>query len=190
MIDSEEKQVVVKDYGKRRKRSDAVLRTSILGVYVDTRFGDAIKDRQVAFGCAAEAFRKELMSAMVVRPIDDGDEVTTRYEQVRPFIIKLLLYLGKIPTDSTFTVAARLIEACVLRPSANISDLIKDLAQSVGSSFAAVKRIAERSIDCYDDTVLEKIYYLTGTEPFNAIDAICDLAVYIRMKMFGNGAHA
>lgn len=190
MIDETSKAITVRDIGKRRRRADAVLRTSMLAGYVDTRFGDAISDRRVAFDCAAEAFRKELASSLTVKPVDNDGEVSTRYEQIGPFIVKILLYIGKVPTDTSFVVAARLIEACVLRPAANIADIIKELAADVGSTFATVKRIAEGSFNCYDEEVLERISYLTGTKPLTALDAVCDLAIYIRRKMYNKVANA
>ncbi|MCH5162606.1 MAG: hypothetical protein J1G38_03855 [Clostridiales bacterium] len=152
--------------------------------YVDTRSSNAITDRSKAFDLAKEAFRKESLSLLTIKPLDENRDSPARHERLRTFIIKLLLYIGKIPNDSSFVVAARLIEASVLRPAMNIIDLIKELAVSVGSTFPTVKRIAESSFDCYNDSVVNRIAALTGSVPMVALEAICDLAIYIRMKFY------
>lgn len=176
------KTVSVKDVGNLRPRVDAVLKNSILFGYVDTRSANAVKDRSTAFELAAETFRNEITSALTVKPVGEETD-SARYELIKPFIIKLLLYLGKIPNDSSFVIAARLIEARVVRPDMNIGDAIKELSDSIGSTLPTVKRIAENCFDCYDESVVERISYLTGTRPFTSLEAICDLAIYIRLKM-------
>ncbi len=189
MTDSE-KALDVKDTGNRIKRRDAVLRQSVLFAYVNNRSAYSISDRTCAFEAAAAAFRQEMLSALEIKPYSENPESTDRRELLRPFIVKLLLYLGKIPTEFSFMVAARLIEGCVLYPNANIKDLIEQLAGSVGSTFATIKRLAEGSIEWYDCNVAERITYLTGTKPFNALDALCDLAIYVRLKMSDVKQHA
>ncbi len=160
---------------------ESVLNNSLLYGYVDVLSANAQHDRERAFAMAVDAFRNEVRSALTVSPIDG--ETAERYESVAPFIVKLLLYIGKIPTDAKFVLAARLIEARVRDPSVSLTETEQIIAVRTGVSYPTIKRLAEDCFDCYDKGETARISYLTGIVPNSATEAVCDLAVYVRTKM-------
>lgn len=161
----------------------AVLKKSVLFKYVRTD-ADGISDRHKAFDKACDAFKKEATAALtVVRSgLEDSAE---RFELMRPFIIKVLLYIGIDPDDRVFGILARVLELKARYAEMDINDVISYIASVKDILRTAVNRAVEKSINYYDSDIMDRISFLTDTQPKSARDAICDLAIYVRIKHLG-----
>ncbi len=161
---------------------NSVIKRSILNIYVDTRIDNAISDRREAFRLASTAFVNEAVSALTVR--GRGAEITAeRHESVRPFILKILLFVGCNPNKSAFGLIARVIESRVKHPETDIRDVIANLSEMSGTAYNTLNRAVEKSFDIYDNDSMDRVAFLTGTQPLTAKDIINDLAIYVRMQL-------
>ena len=142
-----------------------------------------------AMKSAVEAFESECVQALSLAPVD-SEQLFVRYEMLRPFVIKTLIFVGLLPTDKSFVLLARLVETLAVRPDADLSALIKAQAEDAGIEQSTVTRNIDRAFDIRDDFTREKLTYLTKTAPFTARDAIYDLALYVRTKFYGGGLYA
>ncbi len=138
---------------------------------------------------ALSAFETECVQALSLAPCDN-EMLFSRYEMIRPFIIKTLLFVGMLPTDKSFVLLARIIEMLAVRPDADISVLIRNEATQTKIEKSTVIRNIDRALNVYDEFTRDRITYLTKTAPFSARDAIYDLAQYVRTKFYGGGIYA
>lgn len=130
---------------------------------------------------ALEIFAKECKEALYVAPIDT-EYFYKRFEIQRAFIVKILLYMGLTPNSETFTVIARLIDCIVSQPSLTLSECINKVAEVCGVSVNSVSKAIDKSFYIYDNSVYDKVTYLTRTNPVTAKDALYDIALYVGTK--------
>lgn len=164
----------------------SVIKDSILFGYADNLSDSAIADRNVAFACAVNAFTGEATEAFSVSAFGaaNASGAAKKYELTRHRILKLLLYIGYDPDNPAFGLIAGLVEMRVRRPDAAFSEMLTELSQNTGVPYKVLDRELERSFSYYDGSALERMTYVTGTVPMSARDAVCDLAVYVRISAF------
>ena len=110
-----------------------------------------------------------------------------RRENLRSYIVKLLLTAGLLPRDNAFAVIARLIEISVKHPQKPLMQIITDFAAAHDTEVRRITHMIERNFDIYDPNTVERVGAITGTKPIAAKDALYDLAVYARTSYFCGG---
>ncbi len=140
------------------------------------------EESDLPFVEAVKVFANECREALYVAPID-SDYFFKRYELKRPFIVKVLLYIGVMPNDRSFTVIAKLVDRIVSKPDVPLSDCIKYIAEISGVSIPAMSRIIDKCFNIYDNAVYDRITYITNTKPMTSRDALYDVSMYINAKM-------
>ena len=111
------------------------------------------------------------------------------YELIRPFIIKLLLYLGILPKSNKPMLAARLIENLALHGSSDVNAVISAEAERTGIKAETVVRALDKDLNPYDRDLTEKLFLLTGTRPQTTKDMLCDLSVYVGGRYIGGNGN-
>ena len=168
-----------------RDRSFGKNEEKVVSVDKKSRFVDSVLSEYVfgdmGYQKAAHAFRREC-SALFALSVGDG--LVERREDMRNYIVKLLLYLGLLPRDNGFAVAARLIETAAIRADLELESIIDGFASAHGADRAAVERIIEKKFDPYDAELVDRVTTLVGTQPFTAKDVLCDIAVFVRLKYY------
>lgn len=165
-----------------------VMNTGVFKYASTVGFSD-IQSYESNMRAATEAFEKECVQALSLAPCDN-EMLFSRYETVRPYVIKTLLFIGLLPTDRLFVLLARMIELLALRPDADVSALISNEAEATSLEYGSVVRNIDKAVNVYDDFIRDRITYLTRSAPFSARDAIYDLALYVRTKFYGGGFYA
>ena len=159
----------------------SIFDNSVLAKYVfrgDAESGEGSEDisEEAAFECeAAQALRLEPM---------DCDFPDARFELIRPFIIKTLVYLCNDLNTTAIAPVARVIETLALHPEIEVARAISELAEFWGTNADRVSKHIGKVLNVYDPKFIDKFTALTCTNPFTARDAICDLAVYVRTKYY------
>ena len=165
-----------------------VLNTGIFGYLSGDGFS-SVERHESAMRDAVEAFESECVQALSLAPVD-SEQLYLRYEMLRPFVVKTLIFVGLLPTDKSFVLLARMVETLAVRPDADLSALIEAEAAESDVEQSTVIRNIDRALDIRDDFTREKLTYLTNTSPFTTRDALYDLALYVRTKFYGGGAYA
>ncbi len=141
-------------------------------------------DEDYSFDGAANAFRNEALAALVLLPSDSYFS-KRRKELLRPFIIKIFLYIGAIPGDRTYGLLARTLESFVVRPTEDYNKRFDYLAEKAGMTRAALLYRIEKNFDMRDADVAERISFITRTKPQTAMDAFFDVINYVRVIFYG-----
>lgn len=152
-------------------------KNSVLSRYVSS--GDGY-----SFDGAAKAFQNEALAALVLLPSDSYFS-KRRKELLRPFIIKVFLYIGAIPGDGTYGLLARALESFVVRPTEDYNERFDYLAEKAGMTRAALLYRIEKNFNVRDDDAAERISLLTRTKPQTAMDAFFDVINYVRVIFYG-----
>ena len=148
--------------------------------YVSATCGSPCEYAEI-FESAVNAFANEARVAFEISSNKVGDNVK-RYASPRAFIIKLMLAIGLLPHDNSFAVIAKLVETLCLNPQIRLNDAIMRFAEAHGSTVDAVTRAIEKSLDAYDEKLIQRVTAFTQSRPMTAKDIICDIAVYVRAK--------
>lgn len=106
-----------------------------------------------------------------------------RHENIKTYIIKVLLFIGTPPTGNGLAVLARLTEVLTMHPELSTEYVIEDFAKTHAATVDAVTRIIEKYFNIYDNYFCERVMALTGSHPMTSKDVLCDLSVYIRAKL-------
>ncbi|MCM1367366.1 MAG: hypothetical protein NC184_00935 [Roseburia sp.] len=150
--------------------------------------GDAAVDNFFdIFEEAACAFEKECAEAFGITR-SDAAIVNKRYEYIRTFIIKVLLFLDVFKRTKHYAAIAYMIEKLAVHPETDIALLMDEVANKIGASRSAITHAVENCFDIYDGWVAERIEYLTDSKPVTAKDAMFDVALFVRTRFYG-GAH-
>lgn len=150
------------------------------------RGDDAVTCSGEIFDNAVCAFQNESAEALCISQNREFS-VNRRFESMRPFIIKILLYIDIFNKINRYAVIAYMIESLATHPNTDINRLIEDVTQKIGIGRSAVIHMIERCFDVYDQSVADRITYLTSTKPVTAKDAMCDIALFVRTRFY-NGA--
>lgn len=137
---------------------------------------------------AAEAFEAESARALTLE--NDTGTTPHRIESVRPLIIKILTYIGFLPTKQIKSIVAKVIELLAIDPEVDLDRFYAIAAERSETDAETIKRTVERAFDPFDPELTEKIMRLTGTEPFTSRDMIYDLSLYVRKKYIGGCVNA
>ncbi|MCH5161372.1 MAG: hypothetical protein J1G04_05005 [Clostridiales bacterium] len=155
--------------GKSDNKERSVLFNSPLHSCITNHDGDLISD-------CLDVFENEASALLSLAPYDK-EEQATRFEMLRPMILKVLLYLGFKPLGEKFAVIMRLIE--LLTVDGDFDRAITNCASSCGNEDIVIRAI-ESEIDMYDAEFVNKLSLLTDTSPLSPRDALFDIAIYIR----------
>lgn len=136
---------------------------------------------------AAEAFEAESIRALTLES-DTG--TPRRIESVRPLIIKILTYIGFLPTKQIKSIVAKVIELLAVDPEVDLDRYYAIAAERSGTDMETIKKTVERAFDPFDPELTAKVARLTGTEPFTSRDIIYDLSLYVRKKYIGGCVNA
>ena len=151
---------------------------SVVGNYTlnnSSEFGERFKS-------SVAAFRRE---ASVI--LDFGSPVvprigTLRYESIKMYIVKVLLFVGTPPTGNGLAVMARLMEVLTMYPEIALEEVIADFAKTHATTVESVTRIIEKYFNIYDNYFFNRVVTLTKSHPMTSKDVLCDLSVYIRLE--------
>ena len=158
--------------------SESVLFRSPLGKYIDNSYGEYWYEDLI------DAFECEAVSSLSLSPTDSVIPYKRR-EALRPFIIKLLLFVG---VDSEYiALVAKLIETLVVRPRDELAKVLTFAASKMGVSEKAISHRLDRCFNVFNLDMYERIKYLTRTEPQTAKDALVDLSAYVRVIFYSEG---
>ncbi len=135
---------------------------------------------------AAGAFVNESAQAFGLEPLD-GEGGDKRFELIRPFIIKILLYLDLGLDVNALAPLARIIESTALHPETDLNSLVGELSALWQVSTNVIFKLIRKAFNVYDPSFTDKLSALTCSQPFTARDVVSDLAVYVRAKYL-NGA--
>lgn len=163
------------------RRNPTLFANSVLAKYIihDTP-NDSDYDSDLK--CAAAAFADESAQALCLIPLD-REATERRYELIRPFIIKILLYLDLGLEVNELAPLARITETLALHPETDLNAVIAELSALWQVSSDAVVKLIRKAFNVYDPAFTDKLSCLTCSQPFTARDVVSDLAVYIRAKM-------
>lgn len=153
----------------------SVLMRAVLSKYVDCSYGKYWYDDMV------DAFEREAVGALSLAPSDSVDFVNRR-EQLRPFLIKLLLYIGV--SSEFIPITAKIIETLTLQPRLELNTVLSVAACQMEITEKALSHRLDRCFNIYDLDMFERISYLTRTEPQTPKDALVDLSSYVRVVFF------
>ena len=142
------------------KTTIPVLDTGVFGYLPRDGFSSVAK-HESAIEESIEAFESECVQALSLSPVDG--EHTARYEMLRPFVIKTLMFVGLSPTDKIFVLLARLIETLAVRPDSDLSALIARAAAEAGIEQSSVVRNIDKVFDIRYEFTHYKLTYLTKT---------------------------
>lgn len=156
-------------------RSVSVLKRSVLAKHIDNTYGAYWYDDMI------DAFEGESVSALSLAPTDSIASKIHR-EEIRPFILKLLLFVGV--SSEYYVLAARLIETLAVRPQDELNNVLRNTADRMKLTQKALASRLDRCFNLYDVQMFERISYLTRTTPLTARDAIIDLAGYVRVVFY------
>lgn len=151
---------------------------SVVGNYArnnSSDFGERYKN-------AVAAFRRETSVILDFGGPLDSLLGTLRYESVKMYIIKVLLFVGTPPTGNGLAVLARLIEVLTIHPEIPLEEVISDFAKTHAATVDSVTHIIEKYFNIYDNYFFNRVVALTKSHPMTAKDVLCDLSVYIRLK--------
>lgn len=151
--------------------------------FTPTRLSRYYSDGRIDFRRSADAFKRECSVSFIVKSSDG----LMRRENLRSYIVKLLLTAGLLPRDNAFAVIARLIEISVKHPQKPLMQIITDFAAAHDTEVRRITHMIERNFDIYDPNTVERVGAITGTKPIAAKDALYDLAVYARTSYFCGG---
>lgn len=157
-------------------RRHSVLNGSVLQEHAECGVNDGFEKAKAAF--AAEA--SELLC---LEPID-SDLLYKRSESMRGIIVKVLLYIGTLKIDKAALIAS-LVERVALDDEFRVEENIKNTAEFYGVKPSTVEGLVEKTFNLYDSAVFKRIEALTKTRPFTSKDALCDIALYVRTKVYG-----
>ncbi len=168
-----------------REKSVVTSGEKVVNAYNESRFVDSAIGEYVfgdmGYRKASDAFRRE---CQVLFALSVGDGLVERREDMRNYIVKILLYIGLLPRDNGFAVVARLIETAAIRADMELESVIDGFAKAHGADRAAVERIVEKNFDPYDAELVDRVTTLIGTQPFTAKDVLCDIAVFVRLRYY------
>ena len=136
---------------------------------------------------AAEAFEAESVRALT---LENDTETPHRIEPVRPLIIKILTYIGFLPTKQIKSIVAKVIELLATDPEVDLDRYYAIAAERSETDIETIKKTVERAFDPFDPELTAKVARLTGTEPFTSRDIIYDLSLYVRKKYIGGCVNA
>ncbi len=156
-------------------RAISVLKHSALGKYADNSYGKFWYDD------AVDAFESEAVSALSLAPTDSIASKKHK-EGIRPFIIKVLLFIGL--SSEYYAIIARLIETLAVRPQVELNDVIAQAAAKMNISVKALMHKIDRCFNVYNLDMFERISYLTRTMPMTPKDALVDLSSYVRVCFY------
>lgn len=168
------------------RKQSSILKGTALFDYVQNigRGDDAVVNYSGIFQEATRAFENECAEVFGISR-NSLFSVNRRYEYMRPFIIKILLFLDVFKRTKLYAAIAYIIEKLAIHPETDIAALIDDVVR-LGFIKAAVTRAVENCFDIYDDRVAERIEYLTDTKPVTAKDALYDIALFVRTRFYGS----
>ncbi len=140
--------------------------------------------REIDLHAAADIFVKESVQALGISPIDSS-AVVERFENVRPFILKTLLFIGVDTVGNKLPLTARLIHRLALHPEVGVSQAMNDLAKRARLNYTTISRIVDEALNVYDGFITKNISFLTKSVPVTSRDALADIALYVRTKIDG-----
>lgn len=155
--------------------SKPVLIHSSLKQYIDNSYGKYWYDDMV------DAFEKEAVSALSLAPTDSVTAIKRR-EDMRPFIIKLMLFVGV--SSEYIPLIALLVETLAIRPRDELNTVLSVIAERMGITVKALTHRLDRCFNIYNLDMYDRIKYLTRTLPQTARDALVDLSAYVRVIFF------
>lgn len=163
----------------------SVLKRSILWDHITPeRSSDArVSDWNSDLKKATEAFRRETIVSLGIVSADNR-ALTYKYEHLRPFILKTLIFVNFSDDCRTVGLMARIIEILASHTELELNYVIEHIASTACVGYDSVSKLIDRYFNVYDNKIYERISFLTCTSPFTAKDAICDLALYVRTKFF------
>lgn len=141
------------------------------------------------FAETVNAFERETSVLLDVNADRSCKLNAKRYEPLRLYIIKLLLFVGVTPDGNTLAVLARLIEVLSIYPDTELDTVICDFARSHYSSVRTVERMIDKGFCIYDQQFYERITHLTESAPMTSKDVLCDLALFVRLKYINEADH-
>ncbi len=166
--------------GKADDSEHSPLFNSPLYSYITAHDGDILSD-------CLDAFEKETSALLRLTPYYETESVP-RFEMIRPFILKVLIYLGIKPLGEKFAVIMRLIELLAVNDDIDFDIAVRECALSCGSEETVIRAI-ESEINMYDGLFVDKLSALTDTSPLSPRDAIFDIALYVRNEYFGKNRY-
>ncbi|MCH5350396.1 MAG: hypothetical protein J1F39_00310 [Clostridiales bacterium] len=155
--------------------SKSVLLRSTLAKYVDRSYGEYWKEDML------DAFECEAVPSLSLSPTDRVLPQKRR-EMLRPFIIKLLLFVGV--SSEYIALVAKLIETLAIRPRDEINTVLSVAADKMCVTEKAISHKIDRCFNIYNLDMYEQIKYLTHTNPQTARDALVDLSAYVRVIFY------
>lgn len=163
----------------------SVLKRSVLWdhISVENSADDRVFNWKSDFKKSAEAFRRETISSLSIVSVDN-EALTYKYEHLRPFILKTLLFVNLSDDCRTVGLMARIIEILAVHPELELNYVMEHIAATAGVGYDSVSKLVDRYFNIYDNKIYDRVCFLTCTGPFTAKDAICDLALYVRAKFF------
>lgn len=123
------------------------------------------------------AFERESVEALTVRPMSAVMRLKRR-EDIKAFIVKALLFIGLYPRDSGFPMLVTILEK--MSDSFEFDDIVQAIADSSGMPPQTVEKLAVGQFDLAEAEQAQAVEYLTGAIPNTALDAIYDLALYLK----------
>jgi len=179
------KSVTISAPDSAESRNNSVLRYSNLFIYVNADSAAATGSKNAAFDMAVKAFKSEASETLAIVRDRDDDKY---FEPTRKFIIKVLLFIGFLPDRPIFGRVARIIELLAKHREYDIKYVIADMAERTGVTYTTLSHSIDRCFDFKYDRIIENVKRLTGTNPLNAKDVICNLALYVCNRMTKVGA--
>ena len=151
---------------------------SVVGNYARNNSPDYVE----RYNNSVAAFRREASVILDMCSSLDSLLGTLRYESVKMYIIKVLLFVGTPPTGNGLAVLARLLEVLTMHPEISLEEAIADFANTHAATADSVTRVIEKYFNIYDNYFHARVVALTKSHPMTAKDVLCDLSVYIRLK--------
>lgn len=171
-------QAVIKPDTFSQNISSSHLEQSVVERYCNTDGSDSIE----SFSKSVQAFKRE--TSVILRFGSPfyffGDSL--RQENIKLYIIKVLLFVGTSPNGNGIAVLARLMEILTLHPELALEEVISDFAKTHSATVNSVTHVIEKYFNIYDNYFYERVVALTESHPMTAKDVLCDLSVFIRAK--------
>ena len=137
-------------------------------------------DGDIVSNCL-DVFESETAVLLTLTPYGESERAT-KFVTLRPFILKVLIYLGFKPIGEKFAVIMRLVELLVF--DGDFDRAIANCATSCGRE-ETVLRAIDSEINMYNGKFVDKLSALTDTTPLSPRDALFDMAMYVRNEYLG-----
>lgn len=152
--------------------------------FYDTPLYDFAKNGKLLSEQARQIFERE--TSQYFRMYSGGFVGNDLYrnEFLRPFILKMLLYIGTPPLGNCIPIIGRLIETMTFDPGLTPNVAMAKFAVVHNCDEQIICAVVDKAFCINNTDLYERIRRLIGSSPLTPKDVLSDLSVYARLRYF------